>query len=154
MERFIVFRELRGVIQHALNVGAEAAAGSNDTYADAVFVQIGEIASNKSPQKTKEITDFLGWARPILGGEAEERKVRDAEVSRCFDDPANGFHASPVSLDPRQASLRGPSAVAIHDDGDMGRAWTSLVTPLVVHYERHSQPLRSKLQMRPYAGPN
>ena len=36
-----------------------------------------------------------------------------------FDDVAHGVDAGAVPLDPRQVALRGPTAVAVHDDRDM-----------------------------------
>ena len=37
------------------------------------------------------------------------------------DGAADRLDAAPVALDPRQAAPRRPAAVAVHDDGDMGR---------------------------------
>src|SRR4051794_32732145 len=45
----------------------------------------------------------------------------DAEVARRRDRPADGLDPAPVALAPRQASLRRPTAVAVHDDRDVPR---------------------------------
>ena len=58
---------------------------------------------------------------PVLDGERVERQHRDAEPRRGLDRIAHGLDAGAVAFDARQMAGRGPSAVAVHDDGDVAR---------------------------------
>ena len=65
--------------------------------------------------------DFLPWTGPVLrregvGGEGANAPIT-AEPQGAFE----GFHPGPVAHDPGQATLAGPAAIAIHDQGDVGR---------------------------------
>ena len=46
-------------------------------------------------------------------------RTLNAEASRGLDGVAHGVDAGAVSFDARQMALRGPAAVAVHDDGDV-----------------------------------
>ena len=54
----------------------------------------------------------------------------DAEARGGFDGVAHGVDAGAMAFDARQVALRGPAAVAVHDDGDVRRQ------PLEVHLPR------------------
>jgi hypothetical protein len=42
-----------------------------------------------------------------------------AALDRRADNAAHGLDAAPMSLEARQAARLGPTAIAVHDDGDM-----------------------------------
>ena len=67
---------------------------------------------------------------PVLDGERVQRQDLDAEPGGRLDDVADRFDAGAMALDPRQVSLRGPAAVAVHDDGDVLRQ------PVEIHLSR------------------
>ena len=56
---------------------------------------------------------------PILPGKGVEGQRRDAEFAAALNDVADRFGASSMPEDAGEPSSGGPSAVAIHDDGDM-----------------------------------
>ena len=60
-------------------------------------------------------------APPVLAREAIERELLDAEADALLGRPADTRHAAAVPLDARQAAVPCPTAVAVHDDGDMPR---------------------------------
>lgn len=56
---------------------------------------------------------------PILPGKGVEGQRRDTEFAAALNDPADRFGAGSVPEDAGEPSSGGPSAVAIHDDGNM-----------------------------------
>ena len=65
--------------------------------------------------------DFGLRPLPVLGRERVEREDLDAQPGRGLDDVAHGVDAGAMPFDARQVPARGPAAVAVHDDGDVGR---------------------------------
>src|SRR5262245_7167686 len=84
-------------------------------------MQLRQIAANEALHQPHEVVDLTGRARPVLRGKTVDREVLDAELHGRAHRAAYRFHAAPVSLRTRQATLGGPTPVAIHDDGDVAR---------------------------------
>ena len=72
-------------------------------------------------QQHHQRVDFGARPLPVLDRERVERQHVDAEPRRGFDDVAHRIDAGAVAFDARQVALRRPAAVAVHDDGDVGR---------------------------------
>src|SRR5690606_9508927 len=79
-----------------------------------------------APQQAQQVADLGGRTRPVLRAEREDGEIGDAEFARGADGLAQRLDAPPVSFRPRQAARGGPAAVAIHDDGDVPRAYGRL----------------------------
>jgi hypothetical protein len=57
------------------------------------------------------------WGR--FHGKAIKRKLLDAEAATFFGHCSYALDAAAMTKDTRQASLLGPTAVAVHNNGDM-----------------------------------
>ena len=66
---------------------------------------------------------------PVVGGERPKREIFDADLGRRGRDAADIVGAMLMARQPRQTSLRRPSAVAIHDDRDVARDRGSSTPP-------------------------
>ena len=58
---------------------------------------------------------------PVLGAEAVEGELVEAESAALLDGGPDALDAAGVALDALQAALPGPTAVSVHDDGDVPR---------------------------------
>ena len=68
-----------------------------------------------------EETHFVERPAPVLGGEREDRHVREADVERAFHRVEERLLPRRVAFGAFQAPLLRPPPVAVHDDGDVGR---------------------------------
>ena len=90
-------------------------------------VQLGAQVALEQPHQR---ADFGGRPLPVLDRERVERQDLDAEAGGGLDRVAHGVDAGAMPFDARQVALRGPAAVAVHDDGDVRRQ------PVEVHLAR------------------
>ena len=80
-----------------------------------------------SSQYPQDGVHFRGRTLPVGGGKREQRQRVNAQVRRAPDDAPCRFGPGAVAFRARQASRRGPAAVAIandrhvHLDGRVGR---------------------------------
>jgi hypothetical protein len=102
-----LLRQLRTVTDHA-----DAHAGT---------VELGEVLLDRDEHQAHQERHLLGRALPVLGRERKNGEVLDAPVGA-------GEHRLDERVDPglvaehaRQEALLRPSAVAVHDDGDVLR---------------------------------
>jgi len=59
--------------------------------------------------------------RPVFRAEGKDGDDADADFAGRADRPPQCLDAAPVAFDTRQPARRRPTAVAIHDDGNMAR---------------------------------
>ncbi len=71
------------------------------------------------PEQSEEEPKLPRGALPVLGGEAVEGQLLEVEPAAFLDDGSDAPDAGPVAEDPRESLGFGPSAVAVHDDGDV-----------------------------------
>ena len=120
-EPAVVAREVLRLAEKAGDIRRQAVPRADEAHLDGARVQIGEIAANEDAQQAEEIADFLHRPAPVLGGKAVDREPADIELDRGTHGAPQRFDATPMPLEPRQAALRGPAAVAVHDDRHMAR---------------------------------
>src|SRR5439155_22638550 len=82
---------------------------------------LGPLVDQVLMQEGHQEIEFRLRPLPVLGTEAVERELPDAEAAAFFDRRANAFYAAAVTFVSWQAALLRPSAVAVHDDGDVPR---------------------------------
>src|SRR5215469_1723711 len=58
---------------------------------------------------------------PVLDGKRVESQVLDSKLAGGADDYAGGFSPRPMTLNSRKVALPGPAAIAVHDNGHVGR---------------------------------
>ena len=63
--------------------------------------------------------DFRRWTLPIRGGQREERESVDAEARGRLDYRSCRLGAGAMPGGTREAARRGPTAVAVGNDGDV-----------------------------------
>ena len=128
------------------DVGGQPLPLADDADADVVGVELGEIVPDEALQQAHQVGDLLGRTAPVLGREAVDGQVADAEIAGGAHGAADRLDAAPMALEPRQPALGRPAAVAVHDDGDMrrdrprlptcrpGRGADSLASPLMIAF--------------------
>jgi hypothetical protein len=72
-------------------------------------------------QERHERHDLEARPLPVLHRERVERERVELQPRARFDDLAHGRDARAMTLDPRVTALLRPTAVAVHDDGDVPR---------------------------------
>jgi hypothetical protein len=88
---------------------------------DVVAQQRVELRPKVALQELHERPHLAGGPLPVLHREGEQRQDLDAEPCGRLDRIAHRVDAGAMPLDARQVPLRGPSPVAVHDDGDVHR---------------------------------
>jgi hypothetical protein len=99
----------------------ELARAADDDETDIIFVDRRKLALEVFAQKVHQEIDFGLRAAPILEREGVEREARKVKARAGFDDFTGGLHSGAVPGDARQVARLSPTAVAVHDDGDMLR---------------------------------
>src|SRR3546814_7346720 len=74
VERLVLRRALLGVVDQPHDVLRQPRALADHPEADAVLVELGDLALQVAPQQAHEVLDLAGRAAPVLGGKAEDRK--------------------------------------------------------------------------------
>src|ERR1700722_3002369 len=100
--------------------------GQTRTFADnpkphAVLVEVGDLAAQIEPQQEHQLLDLLDRTAPILGRKTEDRQIRNLQSPGGFNDPAHRFHAAAMTGGTEHSPCLRPTAIAVHDDGDMPR---------------------------------
>ena len=121
-------RQVLGLVEQDRDVAGQSTPLADDADPDVVGVQLGKIMADEALQKAHEVRDFLGRAPPVLGREAVDGQVADAEIAGGAHGATDRFDAAAMALEPRQAALGRPTAIAVHDDGDMRRECSRLPT--------------------------
>ena len=120
-DRLIVARQLHRLVDQRHQLGLDVGALADDADLDAGLVQLGEVAADEALHQPHQIVDLVDRARPVLGREAVEREVGDAELDRRAHRAPHRLDAVAMTDGARQAVLAGPAPVAVHDDGDVAR---------------------------------
>ena len=107
--------------QLALDVGRELLLSADDAKPDVVLEQRVQLEAQIPLEQRHQRRDFRLRPLPVLEREGVQRQDVDAEPSRRFNRFADRSDAGPMAFDARQVAARGPAAVAVHDDRDVGR---------------------------------
>ena len=74
-----------------------------------------------SHEQPHEAADFFFGALPVFGAECEKTQFRDADLSTGFDNVPDPLRACRVTQGRGHEAFFGPTAVAVHDDGNVLR---------------------------------
>ena len=99
----------------------QAAEAPHREQTDLMLHHLAELAGEITAEKRHQPIHLPRRPRPVLGREGVEREVGDAELAARLHDRPHRLLPCPVTVEARQATLLGPAAVAIHDDGDVPR---------------------------------
>ena len=110
-----------GRLQLVADVAGQLLFAADDAKADVVAQQRVQLEAQIALEQRHQRRDFRRRTLPVLDRERVERQDLDAETGRRFDDVADRIDPGAVAFDTRQMALRGPAAVAVHDDGDVPR---------------------------------
>jgi len=110
------FRGFAGVL---LNTGGEFVGTAEKTHAYIIFLNERHLLAEVLTEKLHKKLDFGFWTAPVFDGKGVEGEGLDVEARACFDGGARGLRAGAVTGDARKMALLGPTAVAVHDDGDV-----------------------------------
>jgi hypothetical protein len=103
-----------------LDVTGQAFHSTDHLEADVVLEERLELEPQVALQQPHQRHHLELRPLPVLRREGVQRQDVDAEPRRRLDRVAHGLDAGLVAADPRQVARRGPAAVAVHDDGDVG----------------------------------
>jgi hypothetical protein len=76
---------------------------------------------NRFGKKGEEPSDLSVITPPVLSAKGVDGEVGDAELCSARNDATEGFGASGMSVKFIATLRTRPTAVAVHDDGDMAR---------------------------------
>src|SRR5580693_5559400 len=116
---------------------------ADDPDPDAIGVEFSEIVANEPLEEAHQHRHLLRRTAPVLRREAIDRKELHAALDRRTDNPAHGLDAAPMALEARQAARLSPTAVAVHDDGDVGRRPSRTGSGAMMMHEGLGQRRRS-----------
>ena len=118
------------VLQLVLDVGRQLFHPTDDAEPDVVGEQRIQLRAQIPLQQPHERADLGRRALPVLDRERVKRQHLETETRGGLDRVADRIDPGAMALDARQVTLRGPAAVAVHDDGDVRRQ------PIEVHLPR------------------
>ena len=116
----VLRRTFDGHRELGLHVGRELVRPPDHLKANVVPQQRRQLEAQIALQQQHQRVDLGARALPVLHRKRVEGQDVDAEPRRRFDDVAHRVDAGAVAFDARQMTLRGPPAVAVHDDGNVG----------------------------------
>mmetsp|Transcript_10610 Transcript_10610/g.43394 ORF Transcript_10610/g.43394 Transcript_10610/m.43394 type:complete len:538 (+) Transcript_10610:732-2345(+) len=94
---------------------------ADDADAHAHRAHLGEVAADSSQHQAHQPGDLVARPLPVLAGEGEDGEVFDVAVDAGLHHLDQRIHPGLVAEEARQEALLGPTAIAIHHDGDMAR---------------------------------
>src|SRR5690606_23750662 len=108
-----------GRLHARADIGREARAVADEADFHPAPVQLLDLAVERGQEQLHQCADlFLGPA-PVLAGEREQGQRADALFEAEVDADIDRARAGAMPQRPRPPPLRGPAAVAVHDDCDM-----------------------------------
>jgi hypothetical protein len=103
----------------SLNSGGQIVRTAKKPHADIVALEKRHLFANVFAQELHEEFDFGLGAAPVFDREGVQGERFDVQASAGLDGGAGGLRAGSVSRDAREVALLGPTAISVHDDGDM-----------------------------------
>ena len=97
----------------------EWAAVTDHLQADVELVHLGDLPPQDLDEEAHEEGDLVRGPSPVLAAEGEDGDELDAKLDGLEDHVVQDLGAALMPCDPRQESLTGPSAVPVHDHGDV-----------------------------------
>src|SRR5439155_21899490 len=89
--------------------------------ADVLFHDLRAFPDQILAEQGHEKIELLTRAFPVFAAQAEKSELADAQPATFLHRGANALDTAAMALDPRQAALPRPAAVAVHDDGNVPR---------------------------------
>src|SRR5262245_17918240 len=108
-------------VQLVLDVGRQFLHAADHAEADIVAQQRVQLRAEVAFEQTHERTDLARRPLPVLDRERVKRQDADTQARSRFDRITHRVDAGAMTFDAWQVTLRSPSAVAVHDDGDVSR---------------------------------
>ena len=94
---------------------------TDEVNADPILNERRGLSLNRFNKKGEESSDLSVITPPILSTKGVDGEVRDAKLCSTRNDATEGFGASGMSVKLIATLRTRPTAVAVHDDGDMAR---------------------------------
>jgi hypothetical protein len=110
-----------GALDTLNSVGRELMQPTDEINADAVLNQRGRLSLDRLGKECEEPSDLSVITPPVLSAKGVDSQVGDAELCSARNDTTQGFGASGMSVKLIATLRTRPTAVAVHDDGDMAR---------------------------------
>jgi hypothetical protein len=92
-----------------------------DLYAHSLSDQIRRVIGDSRVKQGEERLDLSPSALPVLAAEGEDGQAAHAALLSALHDGPDGVDTGGVALRLGHASLTGPAAIAVHDDGHVAR---------------------------------
>jgi hypothetical protein len=108
-----------GIDQALHHLGRQAGALADEMQPHAVAAEPGHLAAERADHEFHQARHFLDRTVPVLGREREHREHAHAAVGTGLDATPQRLHTLLVPRHARQEPPRRPTAVAVHDDGNV-----------------------------------
>ena len=116
-----MFGRLLGFPNASLKFFRKRADVANDTQSDVIAAHPFDLTLQGVEKQLKEKIDFGLRPVPIFAAEREQGENLDALTDTFFNRAADTGDAGTVTDPPRLATGLGPTAIAVHDDGNVNR---------------------------------
>src|SRR5665213_2895629 len=120
-ETVIILRELFRLNQQPADIRFESLAFSDHAHAHIAFMQLSQIVADEAAQQAHQLADFVGGPRPVFRAEGKDGDELDADFAGRANGSAQRLDPAAMPFHARQSAGRRPTAVAIHDNGDVTR---------------------------------
>src|SRR6476646_6894948 len=114
-------RALLGSVELAADVGLQPIGLADDVKSNVVLEQCLELGAEVVLEQPHERRDLGVGPLPVLDGKRVQRQYARTQTRGGLDGVPHGVDAGPVPFDAGQMTVRGPPAVAVHDDRDVAR---------------------------------
>src|SRR5215203_4923253 len=144
----VAVRQLLGVCDlSSQTAGHSSTATADESHTDAALVEVVAPPDEEILVEVHEEAHLVDRSSPVLRGERVDRHPLEPDVEGTFDRVEQRLLAGGVSFGALEAALLGPTAVAVHHDGDVAR------DPAAVEGSRgHGSNLHRPLLARPPTG--
>ena len=115
----IIFREIFRVLDYSYELRLEIVSTTDNPNSHTVFVHLAHIFTEDRFRKSYQVTDFFSISAPIFGTEGVDIKSFYTNLKTRFYRLTERFHSVLMPPRPLQFSRFSPSAIAIHDDGNV-----------------------------------
>jgi hypothetical protein len=116
--------------EFALHVRGQLVRAADRVQPHLLLDEVVQLALEEEIEQAHQAGHFLRGAFPVFRRERVKREVAHAQLAGGVDDGADRLHAPPVTFEPGQPARLRPTAIAVHDDGDVLR---SLARPGSTH---------------------
>src|SRR5690606_12049206 len=123
LHTLMIARHFDGLIHLAQYTGRYPFTATNHAQTNIFIAQGVALFDHVLLEQVHEKVEFMLRAFPVFARKTVERKLADVQACGLFGGSTNRSDAMTVTFDARQPLALRPTTVAIHDNGDVARAF-------------------------------